>query len=562
MDDKLATLKDEQLLEMLAEEGLYRDEVIERVRLISQERGLLSKFDQKEFKVIQDDGQDVGPLDVFRIRDLFQRHLLHGTSLLFVDSLNRWIFLSDVFETSLWLTDDLTPKVVEERSGSEIAETAVTRKASVGDHGLSTDTLPDSSDSPTPTSNSRDSGLKGVGGWLLWFIIGQLVCRPLQFIGTLSGPNSVNASQIADRFPFTATLINIEKIVMIASIVFGVIVAAALLRTDDSRPVTLAKVYLVANTVFSLLLAILYSTNDLPDRARSELITQGVSNLVVTSILCGIWFLYFTKSRRVRLTYLDEGFGTSDELTSLGITQPPQAATVPAETPIAQTNIRGARVKMKLGIAIAVVIVLLGGGAALLMWGVRTNRSSANQEQTDLKAHAETMSHEVGVAADKAGSSLNNLRGLGLVSTKPEAERGIASVEEAQALQTEARNKNSELVKFVEAHRSELQDQNLGQLVDLIGAYGDTYTSYQNALSEFLTSYHEMLTYVRDHSDAIQQSLPPYRGRYEALYNKYAAALQKQNKAYLEHIAFLKRYANEHPNIASTLNEIVSKTGQ
>lgn len=133
-----------------------------------------------------------------------------------------------------------------------------------------------------------DASLKGVGGWLLWFIIGQLVCRPLQFVGTLSGPNSVNASQIADRFPFTATVINIEKIVMIASIALGVIVALALLRTDDSRPVTLAKIYLVANTLFSLVLAILYSTNDLPDRARSDLITQGISNLVVTSILCGI----------------------------------------------------------------------------------------------------------------------------------------------------------------------------------------------------------------------------------------------------------------------------------
>ena len=141
------------------------------------------------------------------------------------------------------------------------------------------------------------------------------------------------------------------------------------MRTDDSRPVTLAKVYLVANTVFSLLLAILYSTNDLPDRARSELITQGISNLVVTSILCGIWFLYFTKSRRVRLTYLDEGFGMSDELTSLGITQSPQAAAVPAESPIAQTNIQGARSKMKIIITIGVIIVLLGGGAALLIWG-------------------------------------------------------------------------------------------------------------------------------------------------------------------------------------------------
>jgi hypothetical protein len=73
VDDRFATLKDEQLLEMLAEQGLYRDEVIERVRQISRRRGLISNFDQMAFRVIRADGQDVGPLDALGIRDLFQR---------------------------------------------------------------------------------------------------------------------------------------------------------------------------------------------------------------------------------------------------------------------------------------------------------------------------------------------------------------------------------------------------------------------------------------------------------------------------------------------------------
>lgn len=562
MDDRFATLKDEQLLEMLAEQGLYRDEVIERVRQISRRRGLISNFDQMAFRVIRADGQDVGPLDALGIRDLFQQHSLLDTSLLYVDSLNRWTPLSEVFETSFWVVGDATLSPAKGPIEPRLAETAITKSSdSPNDFDSSPTTPPNPLDTTPQTSNSQDASLKGVGGWLLWFIIGQLVCRPLQFVGTLSGPNSANASQIADRFPFTATVINIEKIVMIASIALGVIVALALLRTDDSRPVTLAKIYLVANTVFSLLLAILYSTNDLPDKARSDLITQGISNLVVTSILCGIWFLYFTKSRRVRATYLEEGFGTSDELTSIGITRASEAPPVQVDS-IEQANNRGTRSKMKLIIAIGGIVALLAGIGVLLRLGLRADQPTTKQDQLDLKVRAETKTHDVGAAADKAASSLNDLRSLGLVSTKSEAERGIASIETAQAVQTEARNKNSELIKFAETYRSDLQNQGLGQLVEMTGAYGETYSTYQNALSEFLASYHEMLLYVRDHSDAIQQSLPPYRSRYEALYHKYVAALQKQNKAYLEHVAFLRRYANEHPSIANTLNEIISKTGQ
>lgn len=186
---------------------------------------------------------------------------------------------------------------------------------------------------------------------------------------------------------------------------------------------------------------------------------------------------------------------------------------------------------MRVVIAVAGIVVLLAGVGVLLRWGVGADQSSIKQDQIDLKARAETMSHDVGAAADQVASSLNDLRSLGLVSTKSEAERGITSIERAQALQTDARNKNSELVKFVETHRSDLQNQGLGELVDMTGAYGETYTTYQNALSEFLASYREMFLYVRDHSETIQQSVSPYRSRYEALYSKYAGALQKQNKA-------------------------------
>lgn len=113
-----------------------------------------------------------------------------------------------------------------------------------------------------------------------------------------------------------------------------------LLRADDSRPVTPAKVYLVANTVFSLVLAVIYSTNDLPEKARTDLITQGISNLIVTSILYGIWFLYFTKSRRVRATCFEEGFDTADGLTRIGITRASDETGVQVDNPVVKPSNR------------------------------------------------------------------------------------------------------------------------------------------------------------------------------------------------------------------------------
>jgi hypothetical protein len=143
---------------------------------------------------------------------------------------------------------------------------------------------------------------KGVGGWLLFFVIGQLVLRPVQFFGARA--NGVDLAQIAARFPSTARIIVIERALLIGSMIAGIIVGLALLKTGDKWPVLLTRLYLIASPLLAILLAVLYTNSDLPQTSRSQVITSGIVNAAGTCVVCLVWFLYFTKSKRVQATYL------------------------------------------------------------------------------------------------------------------------------------------------------------------------------------------------------------------------------------------------------------------
>ena len=97
-----------------------------------------------------------------------------------------------------------------------------------------------------------------------------------------------------------------EATIQIVLLIGGVIVGLALLKTGVSWPVLLTKMYLVANAVLNLALAVLYFGTDLPEIARTSLIAKGIISGVLVTIVCCLWFLYFTRSRRVQATYLEQ----------------------------------------------------------------------------------------------------------------------------------------------------------------------------------------------------------------------------------------------------------------
>src|SRR5258707_11617837 len=143
---------------------------------------------------------------------------------------------------------------------------------------------------------------QGVDGWLLLFVVGQIVLRPIQAMNALSGATTT-AAQIANRFPVTAGVMNLERILVIGSVGLGVVVAFSLLRTGHPGAVILAKVYLVANPIAAIVLTVLYYRSDLPEIARLQFIPQQFAVLIVSTFLSLVSFLYFTKFKRVRATY-------------------------------------------------------------------------------------------------------------------------------------------------------------------------------------------------------------------------------------------------------------------
>jgi hypothetical protein len=158
------------------------------------------------------------------------------------------------------------------------------------------------------------SSPKGVGGWLALFIIGQLFLRPLLTWVEMSNPKSITPSQIADRFPTTATLLTIEKIIIIHLILFGIAVAFSLWKVRTPFSVKLAKIYLISNPIVLVLDALLYKLSDLPPNIQDTVMQHGFLNAGKAALWCIVWFLYFTNSERVHATYYNE-----EDVTSLGL---------------------------------------------------------------------------------------------------------------------------------------------------------------------------------------------------------------------------------------------------
>ena len=158
--------------------------------------------------------------------------------------------------------------------------------------------------SPAMISSEPDftkAEVRGVGGWLLFFVIGQLALRPMLFFASLL--TSTPRAGVAERFPATARIITIEATIQIALLIGGVIVGLALLKTGVKWPVLLTKIYLVANALLNLTLAVVYFGTDLPEFTRTSLIAKGIITGVLVSIVCFLWFMYFIRSKRVQATY-------------------------------------------------------------------------------------------------------------------------------------------------------------------------------------------------------------------------------------------------------------------
>ena len=360
--------------------------------------------------------------------------------------------------------------------------------------------------------------MKGVGGWLLLFIILQWL--PLfGLVGRLGNMEELFSSS---RIMFTGWA------------VLGIVAAMSLLYTGHTAPVVYVKLFLWVDILLGVMFAISY-TSAAPSSS---------GQLVGAALRSIIWLVYFNKSKRVRATY----YGSEPALSTQEVVKPASHASV----------------KKPVLVALAVLFAAAAIGTAVLMRSSAPTPQggSATNAGESIRKRVESMDAAVAASNDRFRSALNDLKGLGSsVNTTWEAERAIAAIEKLQDAQRQNERQLQDSVDFVAANKDELQAQGFTDLFDAAALLGPTYHAYRTELSDFLRSYQDMAAYLRDHAAAIQRGGTPEKKRYDVMFATYVNALKRQNKAYFDHVAFVKNYASEHPSVSKMLEGKLPEEG-
>jgi len=78
----------------------------------------------------------------------------------------------------------------------------------------------------------------------------------------------------------------------------------------------------------------------------------------------------------------------------------------------------------------------------------------------------------------------------------------------------------------------------------------NTHAAHHDALGEFLSSFKELLTYLRQNFTELLDAHSFKHRRFFDLEMAYKKALEKQNQAYYQHQTFIKTLADNHPECA------------
>lgn len=151
---------------------------------------------------------------------------------------------------------------------------------------------------------ARYSPYRGVGGWLLLFVVGLTILGPLLNLSTVSN-NLSEAGKIAEMFPSLATVLYLETALILLLTAFS-IYAGVSLWAIRPKAVGTAKIYLLVLIAFSVLDLFIIMSADLPTPAASAAMGAGVMAIFRSAIYAVVWFLYLTKSERVYATYFAE----------------------------------------------------------------------------------------------------------------------------------------------------------------------------------------------------------------------------------------------------------------
>ncbi len=156
-------------------------------------------------------------------------------------------------------------------------------------------------EAPAPSFRRPKRDLEGIGWWLSLFILGQLIGRPLQlWNGILEF--QLLPDNIASVFPETITMMYIELGLMSFLTLFGVVVAILLLIYNPLA-VKITKIFLITYIVAMFLNMILGGYMDLPSDLKEQIQQKMAIKLWLSVFWSTVWYLYFTKSKRVKANY-------------------------------------------------------------------------------------------------------------------------------------------------------------------------------------------------------------------------------------------------------------------
>jgi hypothetical protein len=163
---------------------------------------------------------------------------------------------------------------------------------------------------PRPSAPAAElyQGPNGVGGWLLVFVLSLLVCRPLSILQNGLGADPSVIMRVGEKFPATALLLNFDKVLAFGLLVYGVVVAFALFNKGSALSVKLVRIFLIANPLAHVLVALLCGLSDFPEEYRNQLAQEVMGKAVMASFWSLLWILYFNRSRRVKATYLTDEY--------------------------------------------------------------------------------------------------------------------------------------------------------------------------------------------------------------------------------------------------------------
>ena len=147
-----------------------------------------------------------------------------------------------------------------------------------------------------------DFRYRGVGGWLMFFVITLVLIRPLMLCAALGQYERVWGPHY-DAYPFLKTIHIINLVIGLGTLGFSIYAGVSLLRTRPNA-VQIAKSYLLVSAVALMLTGgPLLLLAGLPEGGDAAILQALPVDTLKGLVYPAVWYLYLSRSKRVATTY-------------------------------------------------------------------------------------------------------------------------------------------------------------------------------------------------------------------------------------------------------------------